>query len=96
MCSVCFTHGCWVGEEFEVPEVLLVGGVDATVVGQPRVPQAMVKAVMEQQTLEKKVTVFKMRRRQGYRRKNGHRREISVLRVTDVQPGPAYMEASCA
>ena len=83
-----------VGKEFDVEDVLLVGGVNATVIGQPRVPEARVTAVMEQQTLEKKVTVFKMKRRQGYRRKNGHRREISVLRIKEVHPGPVFSKAN--
>lgn len=85
--------GLEVGKEFDINDVLLVGGADCTVIGQPRVPEAKVTALMEQQTLEKKVIVFKMKRRQGYRRKNGHRREISVLRIQDIQTGPAYSAA---
>ena len=32
----------------------------------------------------KKITVFKRKRRKGYRRKQGHRQGFTVLRVTDI------------
>ena len=50
--------------------------------------RAQVKAVCEQQTRDKKVIVFKKKKRKGYRRKNGFRRHISVLRVTKVDLKP--------
>ena len=52
------------------------------------------KAVCEQQTKDKKVLVFKKKKRKGYRRKNGFRRHITVLRVTkvDLKPGTTPLD----
>ena len=50
----------------------------------PPLTHAQVKAVCEQQTKDKKVIVFKKKKRKGYRRRNGFRRQITVLRVTKV------------
>mmetsp|Transcript_20609 Transcript_20609/g.72777 ORF Transcript_20609/g.72777 Transcript_20609/m.72777 type:complete len:213 (-) Transcript_20609:70-708(-) len=74
-----------VGTVLEVDDVLLVGSRDKTVVGRPQVPQARVKMFVEEQTLDQKVIVFKKKRRKGYKRKQGHRREITVLRVQSVE-----------
>jgi large subunit ribosomal protein L21 len=43
-----------------------------------------VVADIEEQTKDPKIIVLKKKRRKGYRRKNGHRREVTVLRVRDV------------
>ena len=60
------------GEEFDVTNVLLVGG-DKTFIGQPQVENAKVTVVVTQQAKAPKVIVFKKKRRQGYRRMHGHR-----------------------
>ena len=36
------------------------------------------------QTRDDTVIVFKKKRRQGYRRKNGHRQHISIVKITDI------------
>ena len=43
----------------------------------------MTAEVLEQ-TRAKKIIVFKKKRRQNYRRKNGHRQHQTVLRITGV------------
>jgi large subunit ribosomal protein L21 len=37
-----------------------------------------------EQTRDKKIIVFKKKRRKNYRRKNGHRQDITVLQITDI------------
>ena len=32
-----------------------------------------------------KIIVFKKKRRQNYRRKNGHRQDLTVIRITDIK-----------
>ncbi|MGF1456939.1 MAG: 50S ribosomal protein L21 [Alphaproteobacteria bacterium] len=73
------------GDQIEITEVLMLGGEEGTcVVGTPRISGAVVKAEVVEQTRNDKIKVFKMRRRQNYRRKKGHRQEITVLRIVDI------------
>jgi len=61
-------------------EVLMVGDK----VGTPTVAGATVAGELMKQTRDKKIIVFKKKRRQNYRRKHGHRQQISVVRITDI------------
>lgn len=61
-------------------EVLMVGDK----VGAPLVEGASVTGEVMKQTRDKKIIVFKKKRRQNYRRKQGHRQYISVVRITDI------------
>ena len=72
------------GEEIEVQDVLLVGSDSKTFVGEPNVDKAVVKAVVIQQAKLPKVVVFKRKRRQGYRRMQGHRQLFTELFVTSI------------
>ncbi|CAM9259342.1 unnamed protein product [Ascophyllum nodosum] len=73
-----------IGTTLEVTDVLLVGTREDTVVGRPIVSGASVKLFIEEQTLDKKVIVFKKRRRKASKTTQGHRRHITILRVTDI------------
>lgn len=61
-------------------EVLMIGDK----VGAPLVEGASVTGEVMKQTRDKKIIVFKKKRRQNYRRKQGHRQYISVVRITDI------------
>ena len=68
--------------------VLLVADKDRTCVGLPGVKGAQVDVMVEEITRDKTVIVFKKRRRKNSRRKNGHRRQVTFLRVLGVRfPG---------
>ena len=54
------------------------------VIGTPLVAGASVKATIVKQAKADKVIVFKKKRRQNYRRKKGHRQEITLVKITDV------------
>jgi large subunit ribosomal protein L21 len=71
------------GSTVEFGEVLMVGGETATV-GKPLVEGAKVTARVLEQTRGPKIIVFKKRRRKNSRRRNGHRQDLTVLRVTDI------------
>jgi len=75
------------GDVISLDEVLMIGeeGKEPTV-GAPRVEKAAVFAEIIEQSRADKIIVFKKRRRQNYRRKNGHRQEQTVLRVLEVSP----------
>ena len=69
------------GEKVNFNEVLMVDGN----VGAPFVEGASVVGEIVKQTRGEKVIVFKKRRRQGYRRKNGHKQELSVVKIADIK-----------
>ena len=53
-------------------------------IGTPMIAGAKVSAKVVKQTRDDTVIVFKKKRRQGYRRKNGHRQYISIVKITDI------------
>ena len=65
-------------------DVLAVGSSAGTTVGAPLVPGATVSALVVAQDRLDKVIIFKKRRRQNSRRKNGHRQHVTVLRVSGI------------
>lgn len=71
------------GEKFDLKEVLLVGG-DKTFIGQPLVQNAKVTVVVTRQAKASKIIVFKKKRRQGYRRMQGHRQLFTELFVESI------------
>jgi large subunit ribosomal protein L21 len=72
-----------VGDSITFDQVLLVGG-DAAKIGTPLVAGAKVQAKVIAQDRDKKVIVFKFRRRKNYRRKNGHRQPFTALEITGI------------
>jgi large subunit ribosomal protein L21 len=61
----------------------MLGG-DTPQVGAPLVAGASVRAEIVEHKRGRKVIVFKKRRRQNSRRKNGHRQDFTVVRITDI------------
>ena len=53
-------------------------------IGTPTIAGAKISAKVIKQTRDDTVIVFKKKRRQGYRRKNGHRQYISIVKITDI------------
>ncbi len=77
------------GETIGFDDVLMVGeGAEATI-GTPLVDGARVEATILEQGRGPKIIVFKKQRRKGYRRKKGHRQDLTVLRITDIQAAGA-------
>ncbi len=72
------------GDKVELTEVLMIGGKGEPEVGTPLLTGAIVTAEVVEQTRGEKITVFKKRRRQNYRRKKGHQQELTVLRIKDI------------
>ena len=71
------------GTEFTMSDVLMIGG-DTPIVGAPIVKNASVTVVVTKQTKDKKVIVFKKKRRQGYRRFKTHRQPFTELFVKAI------------
>lgn len=68
------------GAEIIFNEVLAVNEK----VGTPLIKDASVKALVLGQGRDKKVIIFKKKRRQNYRRKNGHRQSITTVKILDI------------
>lgn len=75
------------GETVTLDQVLLVGEGDNVTVGTPLVSGAKVSAAVVDQIRDKKVIVFKKKRRQNYRRTKGHRQYLTVLHITEIAAG---------
>jgi large subunit ribosomal protein L21 len=76
-----------VGAEVSLDQVLAVGDGDSGAIGRPTLPDAWVRARIVQQPRGTKIIVFKKKRRKNYRRKHGHRQELTVLRIEEIRRG---------
>lgn len=73
-----------VGAAVEFTEVLLASSDDGIRVGRPLVDGARVRGEIVAQTRDRKVLVFKKKRRKNYRRRHGHRQYLTSVRVTEI------------
>ncbi|MBN9412825.1 MAG: 50S ribosomal protein L21 [Candidatus Paracaedimonas acanthamoebae] len=72
------------GATLHLSDILMLGEESKMTVGAPVVQDAAVRATILEQARADKIIVFKKRRRQGYRRKAGHRQDLTVLRIEEV------------
>ncbi|MBX7456821.1 50S ribosomal protein L21 [Qipengyuania sp. 1NDH17] len=77
------------GDTITLGDVLLAGEGDKI----EDAAKVTVSAEIIAQAKSEKVVVFKKRRRHNYRRKNGHRQMMTLLRITDVGTGSAKKAA---
>ncbi|MEE4206476.1 MAG: 50S ribosomal protein L21 [Erythrobacter sp.] len=78
------------GDTITLGDVLLAGEGDSLA----DAAKVTVSAEIIAQAKSEKVIVFKKRRRHNYRRKNGHRQQMTLLRITDVGTGGAAKKAA--
>jgi large subunit ribosomal protein L21 len=72
------------GSTVTFTDVLAVGSEGNLTLGAPVVAGASVTATVIAQDRLDKIIIFKKRRRQNSRRKNGHRQHVTVLRVSAI------------
>ena len=73
------------GDTITFSDVLAVSSAaGGTTLGMPLVPNAIVSATVIAQDRLDKIIIFKKRRRQNSRRKNGHRQHVTVLRIAGI------------
>jgi len=72
------------GAKVTFETVLMLGDDEETTTGAPFVEGAKVTAEVVEQKRDKKVIVFKKKRRQNYRRTRGHRQDLTVVKITDI------------
>jgi large subunit ribosomal protein L21 len=73
------------GQTVSFDEVLMVGEGADVKVGAPTLAGAVVSAEVVEQTRAKKVIIFKKRRRKNSRRKEGHRQDLTKVRITEIR-----------
>lgn len=73
------------GQKVTFDEVLVAGTDDGLKVGTPVVSGATVTGEVVKHGKEKKVIIFKWKRRKNYRLKKGHRQDYTEVRVSDIQ-----------
>jgi len=70
--------------KIEFKEILAYGDDKIIEVGAPTVQGAKVEANLIKNSKNRTVLIFKKRRRQNSRRKNGHRQEYSMIRINKI------------
>ena len=72
------------GAKVTFDEVLVAGNGDDIKVGTPMVSGASVTGEVVKHGKDKKIIIFKWKRRKNYRRKQGHRQDFTEVRVSDI------------
>ena len=72
------------GKEVRFNEVLFVGG-DSPRVGSPYLPNAEVVGEVVSQFRGEKLIVYKYKRRKGYDKKQGHRQDLTKVKIVDIK-----------
>ena len=75
------------GEFIEFSEVLAVNKDGNLNVGKPLLEGAVVKGKVVNHLKTKKITVIKMKRRKDYRKKQGHRQNLTKVKIESISYG---------
>jgi large subunit ribosomal protein L21 len=73
-----------VGTELEINDIYMIRNSDNTQIGQPVIENAKVVAEIVSHKREKKIIVFKKKRRKGYQKKQGHRQNFTEIMIKDI------------
>ena len=74
-----------IGDKIEFSKVLAIGEGKEIKVGSPVVAGAKVAAEIVEHFRGEKVVAFKMKKRKGYRRKVGHRQNLTKVRISGIE-----------
>ena len=80
------------GAKVALDQVLMISDGKKTTVGLPVVKGAKVEATVLEQMRDRKVIVFKKKRRHNYRRKKGHRQHLTVLKINKIVAAKSQSE----
>ena len=75
------------GKNVEFSEVLAVNKDGMLEVGQPLLEGAIVTGKVVNHLKSKKITVIKMKRRKDYRKKQGHRQNLTKVKIESINYG---------
>ena len=80
------------GSSVKFDKVLLLDNNGDIKIGNPTIPNAVVLSTVLEHNKDKKVTVFKMKRRKGYRVKKGHRQQYTLIKINDITSWLTFSE----
>ena len=72
------------GQTVTLTDVMLLGDGDKVTVGTPVVANASVEAQVVNQTRGPKIIIFRRKRRKNHRRTQGHRQDLTLLKIKDI------------
>jgi large subunit ribosomal protein L21 len=81
------------GSSVQLDTVLAVKNADSLEIGAPAVQDAVVNATILRTARDRKVIVFKKKRRQGYHKKQGHRQWYTLLKIDSITLSPTETPA---
>jgi len=72
------------GAEVILDDVVMLGDGDKVTIGTPRVEGAAVSATVVSQTRGPKIIIFRRKRRKNHRRTQGHRQDLTLLKINAI------------
>jgi large subunit ribosomal protein L21 len=78
-----------IGEKLTLDRVLMVSDTASANIGAPIIANASIDAEIIGTNKDKKVLVYKMRAKKGYRRKQGHRQQYTKLKINKINASVA-------
>ena len=76
-------------KEINIENVLFARDKDNILVGKPSLDNVKVNADIVKDYRDKKVVVFKYKKRKGYKKKQGHRQTYTLIKIKDISIGKA-------
>ena len=77
--------GTEAGSALDISEVLMFEDESGIRFGTPFIENAVVRVKVLENKRDKKILVMKHRRRGGFQRKQGHRQELSVIKIESIE-----------
>ena len=72
------------GAEVILDDIVMLGDGDKVTIGTPRVDGAAVSATVVRQTRGPKIIIFRRKRRKNHRRTQGHRQDLTLLKINAI------------
>ena len=72
------------GAEVILNDIVMIGDGDKVTIGTPTVDGAAVSATVVRQTRGPKIIIFRRKRRKNHRRTQGHRQDLTLLKINDI------------
>jgi large subunit ribosomal protein L21 len=82
------------GKKVKFDNVLLTDDGKKVTIGNPVVSGATVSGTVINHGRDRKIIVFKKKRRKGYRRKNGHRQDFSLIQIDSISTSASKKKAA--
>jgi len=84
------------GSEVILDDVVMLGDGDKVTIGTPRVDGAAVSATVMRQTRGPKIIIFRRKRRKNHRRTQGHRQDLTLLKINAIAADGKSLAAKAA